>query len=259
MPIVIHTSAASVEADPEVARLVTGLREASDACLFVSGGAGHMEPHHRARVRDVLDAVPLVQRSGPRLVVGDGGTRAGVMELLGDVRARASGTFPLVGVVPAKAVPPYGNTPVDPNHSHIVAVDDPGWPAGRDVWGSETPAMFTVFGQLAAGRAAVALVANGGRLALEEVERHLRMRRPIVVLAGSGRAADAIARGLGRGARDVEPGECDPAEAALGQELERRQILESPERFTVVHVAEGPGVLADALVRALGEAGATGS
>jgi hypothetical protein len=249
MPTVIRTNASTVASDPAVAALVHRLRAASDACLFVSGGAGHMEPRHRARVGEALDAVPRVQRAGPRLVVGDGGTRSGVMELLGNVRAGTHGAFPLVGIVPARAVPPLGETPLDPNHSHIVAVDDPSWPPDRDAWGLETPAMFTLFGQLAAGRAAAALVANGGRLALDEVERHVQAGWPVIVLAGSGRVADAIARGLGH-----DRGGLEPVDAPLARELDRRAILASPERFTVVSVADGPAALADVLRHALGGA-----
>ena len=44
------------------------------------------------------------------------------------------------------------------------------------------------------GRASVAILVNGGSIAIQEVLYNVRQKRPIVVLQGSGRAADEIAR-----------------------------------------------------------------
>src|SRR5690606_5607340 len=157
--------------------------------------------------------------------------------------------------LPAREVPPRGATPVDPHHSHIVAVDDPAWPSAESAWGAETAAMFTVFAQLSAGRAAVALLANGGAIALDEVARHVRAGRRVIVLAGTGRAADAIAHGLGRrggaGGVDEADGGGGPDVVALMREVERRQILASPDAFVVVPVEDGPDALAEAMLEQL--------
>ena len=124
------------------------------------------------------------------------------MKEAGLARRRGGNTFPLIGVAAAPELDagasPWG---VDPHHSHLVAVDHPGWPAAsgsarRDeqgFWGSETEVMFELFDRLAHGRASVALVINGGALTLEEVARHGASGRRIVVVTGSGRAADALA------------------------------------------------------------------
>ena len=52
--------------------------------------------------------------------------------------------------------------------------------------------MYRLFATLARGRPAITIVANGGAGALEEVRNNLRQRRRMIVIAGSGRAADAI-------------------------------------------------------------------
>jgi len=246
-PRVIRTMAAGLDRDPAIRALVAELRAASGGCLFVSGGAARMEAGHRRLVHAALAGIVDVRPNGRPLVVGDGGTQSGVMELLGLIRADAPHPFPLVGIVPAPEVPPRGHTPLDPHHSHIVAVDDPAWSGDGHAWGAETPAMFTLFSTLAEGRPSVALVANGGAIALDEVARHLDADRRVIVLAGTGRTADALASGLGRtsAADALSP---DPA---LASTVVHRGLLARPDTFTVVHVNEGPRALATAIADGL--------
>lgn len=55
--------------------------------------------------------------------------------------------------------------------------------------------MMYALGQfLAAGRPSVAVLVNGGGIARNEVLYNVRQRRPIIVIEGSGRLADDIAR-----------------------------------------------------------------
>ena len=121
----------------------------------------------------MFDALSLLTKAGHRLAVGDGGTKAGIMEAAGLARKASGYAFPLIGLAPAAEIPPRGPTPVDPNHSHIVAVDNPAAPAG-DAWGSETGTMYWLFAQLAEGRPSVTIVANGGGITLAEVEANVR-------------------------------------------------------------------------------------
>jgi hypothetical protein len=53
--------------------------------------------------------------------------------------------------------------------------------------------MYEIFERLSEGRPSVALVANGGAVTLAEVDRNITANRSIVLIAGSGRAADALA------------------------------------------------------------------
>lgn len=68
--------------------------------LVIVGGAGLMETASMQRLNVLFNEVlaPLAEDLG--LTVIDGGTDAGVMQLMGQARHRLGGTFPLVGVLP---------------------------------------------------------------------------------------------------------------------------------------------------------------
>jgi hypothetical protein len=172
------------------------------------------------------------------------------MEAAGRARQGAGGAFPLVGVAPAPDVTASGEpgkTPIDPNHSHVVTVENPAWTEARRAegwkpengyWGSETGAMYALFGRLAAGRPSVVLVANGGTITLDEVRENIGQRRPIVVIAGSGRAADAIVSLLeGTTPADEEIQRLRVTAAAL-------DLVASRELVRVFRLEEGPPALA---------------
>ena len=192
-------STTAPESDARLADLIAEIRGLADRFVFLVGGASEMDAERyrlavamlrRIRHRSALD--------GYRLAVGDGGTKAGIMEAAGLARRRSGNRFPLVGVAPAIDVPPRGSTPLDPNHSHIVTVADPSVTA-PEAWGTETGIMYWLFGRLSEGRPSVAVLVNGGGVALKEVVANVEAGRPLIVLEGSGRAADAIAS-LAKGA-----------------------------------------------------------
>jgi hypothetical protein len=54
--------------------------------------------------------------------------------------------------------------------------------------------MMDIAGVVAGHRSSVTVLINGGEVAYTDVTASLRSGRPVVVLAGSGRTADAIAR-----------------------------------------------------------------
>lgn len=126
----------------------------------------------------------------------DGGTQAGVMELMGKGVAEQQHKAPLLGVSPLGAVTYPGKAsrndageelvPLDPNHSHFVLVE-------TDEWGGETETMYQLAALYAQGRPSVAMVVNGGAIAKKEVLYNVRQKRPIILFTGSGRAADEIA------------------------------------------------------------------
>lgn len=161
--------------------------------LVVVGGASGMSEPDRGRVDDLVRTrlVPGLERHGAAVV--DGGTDAGVMRLLGQVRTASAAAFPLLGVAAAGTVRLPGQeeagpdaVDLEPGHTGVLLV--PG-----TAWGDESPWIAEVAGRLAGPFASVTLVINGGEVTYSDVEHSLAAGRPVLVLAGSGRAADAIA------------------------------------------------------------------
>jgi len=139
-------------------------------------------------------------------MIVDGGTDSGVMRLVGRARAATRGRFPLVGVaavgtvvVPEERTSMPGAAELESNHTFFLLV-----PGTR--WGDESRWISEVAGVAAAGRPSVTVLVNGGEIAYQDVASSLDAGRRVVVLAGSGRTADAIAdahAGRGGGKRAV--------------------------------------------------------
>lgn len=150
--------------------------------LVLVGGADGMAADELPALTSVLrDLVPLLDACGA--VVVDGGTDVGVMRAVGRARAAAGGRFPLVGVAAEVAV---DLDAFEPNHTHLVLV-----PGGR--WGDESPWLADVADVIAGPRPSLTVLANGGAIAFDDARHSLDRDRPLVVLRGSGRTADAIA------------------------------------------------------------------
>ena len=163
--------------------------------LAVVGGAAGLGA-------DVLDAVdvmlsdhvvPSLERLGGAAV--DGGTDSGVMAALGRAVSAAGRRVPLVGVAAEGTVsttlgrPTHDDrAPLDSNHTGVLLV--PG-----DTWGDESPWIDLTVAALSAGQPSATLLVNGGRIAHEDARRSLEASRPLLVVRGSGRAADELARG----------------------------------------------------------------
>lgn len=162
--------------------------------LVCVGGAAGMAPEIELAVADLFrrHLVPAVDKWGA--VVVDGGTDSGVMRSLGIARADAGAAFQLVGVVARGTVSGLGEASGDsdtaelePHHTHVVLV--PG-----DDWGDESPWISEVADAIAGSAGSVTLLVNGGAISLNDADLSLAEGRPLLVLAGSGRAADDIAR-----------------------------------------------------------------
>jgi hypothetical protein len=160
--------------------------------LVVVGGAGRMDPADLERLRPVFEEalVPVAQAANAVLV--DGGTDSGVMRLLGQARARRGATFPLVGVAAAATVALQGDgsshpnaAPLEPNHTHFLLVP------GQD-WGDESPWLAMVATALAGPNPSATVVINGGPIALTDVAHSVAAKRPVLLVAGSGRSADLL-------------------------------------------------------------------
>jgi TRPM family ion channel len=184
----------------------TGLRLDRPVIVLV-GGAGTMSEQEFATGAQVLrdELVPIAEHRDA--VVIDGGTDAGVMQLIGRARSASSGRFPLIGVaaegtvlVPGASRPSPDAVELEPNHTLFLLV-----PGTR--WGDEVRWMMDVAAVVAGVHSSVTVLLNGGEIAYTDVAASLGSGRPVVVLAGSGRTADAIAQaraGRGRDNRAVE-------------------------------------------------------
>ena len=90
----------------------------------------------------------------------------------------------------------------EPHHTHLVLV--PG-----TSWGDESPWLTHVADALADGRGSVTVVINGGDITYADAAASIDRGRPVVVLAGTGRTADAIAGARRRpGRRPARCGDC---------------------------------------------------
>jgi hypothetical protein len=195
---------ASQQAEPAQVAAALGLRPGGRA-IAVMGGAALMDDDSTRTIRSGLEdgLARFAQEHGVTVV--DGGTAAGVMELLGVARARRGYSFPLIGVTVASRVgwPGHaaaGDDPakLDPFHSHFALVD------GED-FGDESDLLAGLTLQVASGGGkALGLIINGG--AIVKREAHARaagpLKMPLLVLDASGRFADELAAAVRAGESD---------------------------------------------------------
>lgn len=193
----------------DVPLLRVGERSVDDGALAAALGAGGLVPGQRPVVVLVGGAAGVTDQEYRQwrglfrdgLVAGvaagggcllDGGTDVGVMALAGVAREAAGASFPLVGVVATGTIRWPGRAParpdaaaLEPHHTHVVAV-----PGGE--WGAESPWLARMATVLAAGAPTVTVVINGGAITLEDVRNSLAAARRVLVVARTGRAADAL-------------------------------------------------------------------
>lgn len=193
-----HTAMAvpvSDHADLVEALAALGMRPPRRVVVVV-GGADGLDAELEDRVRTLFrtGVLPVLEQLG---AVGvDGGTRSGVMRLLGESRAAAGAGFPLLGVVgettarsgPGSADRP-GTAALEPHHTHFVLV-----PGSR--WGDEVPWISATATALAAASGSATLLVNGGDIAYSDVAESVAAGRRVLVVTGSGRTADEIGSAL---------------------------------------------------------------
>ena len=161
------------------------------AVLLLIGGADSIADNLRPKLTQLFGRGIARAAVTVNAVVVDGGTKAGVMELMGQGIADRGFKSPLVGVAPLGLVKypnstGSGETPLDPNHSHFVLVEG-------DAWGSETGVLFNLVGALAGKKLpVVALLVGGGEITKKEALLAVRQNIPLVVVEGSGGLADEI-------------------------------------------------------------------
>jgi hypothetical protein len=180
--------------------------------LVVVGGASGLDEESKERLRPLFSRVLVPVARAWNAMVVDGGTDSGVMQLLGQAVGTEEASFPLVGVAVDKKVTLPGDaesrglSALERNHTHFVLV--PG-----SSWGDESPWLARVATEIAAGAPSVTVLINGGEIALQDVANSVAARRPVLVIEGTGRAADRIAAALAGDRTDAEA--ADLASSAL--------------------------------------------
>ena len=182
------------------------LRDRGPVVVLV-GGADGVDDAQLARLRPLFEEglAPLADALGACVI--DGGTDSGVMGLIGQARAKLGADFPLIGVSPSGSVAEPGGTAtsrdaptLEPNHTHVVLV--PG-----SEFGDESPWLAEIAAELAGDGPSVTVVVNGGEVTFDEAARSVDAGRPVLVVAGSGRSADAMAAALQRKSQDKRAAE----------------------------------------------------
>jgi hypothetical protein len=158
--------------------------------VLIGGAAGLGDADAEAWLHLVRDGV-LRPAANLGAVVVDGGTDAGIMALAGRARREVGQTVALVGVAPrgrvaARDANGGGRTALEPNHSLVLLV--PG-----DEWGAESVWLVSAARALSDGHPVVAVLFDGGPIALSEARECAMQGWPLIVVAGTGRSADLIA------------------------------------------------------------------
>ena len=180
-----------------LAELSSALRELGihyprPTIVLVGGASGVSGDELTHLHRFFVKVLAALAESGGAAIV-DGGTDAGVMRLMGQARAELKAIFPLIGVAatgtiaftPEVLARPQ-NELLEPHHSHFMLV--PG-----SQWGDESPWIAHVADELAGQKPSVTVLVNGGEIAWDDIAESVEATRPVIVIEGSGRTADALA------------------------------------------------------------------
>ncbi len=165
------------------------------ALIIVIGDANEFDDSLKARLKFLCNlGIARVAAEGEAVII-DGGTQAGIMEMMGQAVAEQGRQSILLGVAPSGIVTypggPVGGSisqsaPLDPNHSHFVLVE------GNN-WGDETSMMYKLVDELGKKIPVLAILVGGGEIAKHEAWQTVQRRWPLIVIKGAGGTADTIA------------------------------------------------------------------
>lgn len=194
-----------VSADEDPLRVLQYLRidGLPRPAVFITGGAGNMSDQDKQLTRKMFEDGIAPYAEKHQIVVVDGATESGVIEMMATARRKKGYTFPLVGIAPLSKIgypgkpnPSPDDAPLCAGHSHFVFVTG-------DQFGAESDMIINMTHLLAGGTPtshvrrvpAAAIVINGGQITRQEAEKatHHSYDMPLVVLEGSGRFADELA------------------------------------------------------------------
>jgi hypothetical protein len=160
--------------------------------ILLIGGADKLDEKLTSRLTQLFSRGIARAAADAEALIIDGGTQAGVMQIMGQSIVDRGRKSSLLGVAAAgkvtypggPSVPSNDSAPLDPNHSHFVLVD------GKE-WGSETETLFEL--AAAFNVPVLAILVNGGAIAKDELLQSVRQNWPVIVIEGSGRLADDVA------------------------------------------------------------------
>jgi hypothetical protein len=208
------------------------LGRARPVVVLIGGAAGLGGADAEAWLPLVRDGVMRPAADFAAVVV-DGGTDAGIMALAGRARREVSESVGLVGVAPRGRVAAGGangggQTALESNHSLVLLV--PG-----EEWGAESVWLISTARVLSDGQPVVAVLFDGGPIALSEARECAVQGWPLIVVAGTGRTADLIAGGTGGAGSDDVLGRADvhvvqASGGAMPLAAELRALLAPPPR-----------------------------
>ena len=194
------------DADPEVIKTALGFNEIYPI-IFITGGASAMSDRDKQLTQSIIESIAEFAEEQETVII-DGGTESGIMKMIGDTRGNQGYKFPLIGVSPMGKVsyPGYGNPNeeafLEDSHSHFVLVEG-------ETWGDESSMIVNLTHAISGHREkpAVGILINGGKIAMHEVylATTTQNKLPMIVLDGSGRAADEISTAFrtGKTAQDI--------------------------------------------------------
>jgi hypothetical protein len=199
--------------------------------IFISGGASKMSDRDIDLTQKIITEVAHFAEEHNILVI-DGGTESGVMKMIGDTRDRLGYQFPLVGISPLGVVsfPNYPNpkseAELEDNHTHFILVEG-------ESWGDETVTIINAAYMISGENQypAVGILVNGGKIAMQEMYLastypHVKKHMALVIIEGSGRAADEISTAYRTGVHEQQP----VLKAIIsGADIELVSTVEGPE------------------------------
>lgn len=164
--------------------------------LVVIGGASRLSRSDQQLVRSLFIKVLAPLARALDAIVIDGGTDAGIMQMMGRARRKSHAHFPLLGIAPIGCVALPNQSllnddmaHLEPHHTHFLLV--PGYE-----WGDESPWIAHVASVLAHDKPSVTILINGGEISWVDAKENVDAGRPLIAIAGSGRTADALATAL---------------------------------------------------------------
>lgn len=166
--------------------------------LVIVGGASGLATDDLEKLRSLFQEVLCPFADSLNFTVIDGGTDAGVMQLMGQARTATSCQFPLLGVVvqqkailPSCPAPAEDAAALEPNHTHFILVPGSEWGDESD-WIADTATILSND-----EHPSMTMLINGGAIALhQDVPNSLEHTRPVLIFAGSGRSADYLANAM---------------------------------------------------------------
>jgi hypothetical protein len=160
---------------------------------------GFIQDRHAEATQKAIEVIAALAEEQRALIIC-GGSDLGVMSSIGQTRAAHQYTFLLLGVNLEGLVTwpngPRGKRflwwgtrrwPLATGYSHFILV--PGIQYGED-----SPWIADAATCLSHDSRSVTILANGGSVARKDIALSLECGRPVIVLAGTGRLADEIAR-----------------------------------------------------------------